>query len=626
MLEKKYDHLMAEGTINTGTEDESSIEGFQFVYEHTPPQFIDVPAARITNAVNLAAGSGKAVSGYMTQGSGQVQLKNSEDYELLAEDGRRLVTESLLEETQIIAEDGRLYKLEHDEDIAFITSHTVAGPAGRVLLRAEYTRDSEAIGTSTEFETDLNSIIILEDNSGVIELESYTPQDYLILLENEIGTITLEENTTGGPGQILQDDAVVTTTKRLVFEDLKDLILEDEGIALEQPIYVETEDYTTADEIVNLVTENGNQLDAENGNNLVSEEVGIGNINIVHTFDLKIGDFVPSIGLEYDVDDGEIPGGIILEDYTTRINDHWLTEDEKRLVVEHTSADYGSDYITLLLEGSYAASWSEGTIQQISDTITLTGSEWPHGVDDDGVLYYADGSTANVTSRVISSDFQRITVDKVKTISADENYIIHYGRYLTSHASQDTDYLKCEFNADETTATYFNDIGKGYLYHINGMVDHEGTAGGVSIPTFEERLGNDIVYEDGERILTEDGEVDHIAIEARAGETIYLVSENGDNLVSENGDNFYYSILPEVITLTNVIKLEDGTGFLAMEEDDEVLLEDKHLNYRLLNFEGTRYMVDYIANNTFLKVSSGETPHITIDTPILVERFERVTT
>ena len=52
--------------------------------------------------------------------------------------------------------------------------------------------------------------------------------------------------------------------------------------------------------------------------------------------------------------------------------------------------------------------------------------------------------------------------------------------------------------------------------------------------------------------------------------------------------------------------------------------EDIFDNYKLLNFEETQFRVDTISNNTFLKVSSGETPHQILKSPILLERAEIV--
>ena len=75
------------------------------------------------------------------------------------------------------------------------------------------------------------------------------------------------------------------------------------------------------------------------------------------------------------------------------------------------------------------------------------------------------------------------------------------------------------------------------------------------------------------------------------------------------------------LVVEDALQTEEG---IAFEKNDIVVLEDIFDNYKLLNFEETRFRVDTISNNTFLKVSSGETPHQITNSPIFLERAEIV--
>ncbi|NWJ43609.1 hypothetical protein HX837_05340, partial [Marine Group I thaumarchaeote] len=128
-------------------------------------------------------------------------------------------------------------------------------------------------------------------------------------------------------------------------------------------------------------------------------------------------------------------------------------------------------------------------------------------------------------------------------------------------------------------------------------------------------IGNDIVYEDETRILNEDGETTQ-------DDNIILL-EWGDSIIQEDDSNGGY-ILDEdggYVVVEDALQTDEGIGF---EKNDIVVLEDIFDNYKLLNFEETRFRVDTISNNTFLKVSSGETPHQILTSPIFLERAEIV--
>jgi len=159
---------------------------------------------------------------------------------------------------------------------------------------------------------------------------------------------------------------------------------------------------------------------------------------------------------------------------------------------------------------------------------------------------------------------------------------------------------------------FFNDGGRFYHFNLNGY-----TRLGVSLsrPERDNVVGNDIVLEDETRILNEDGETTQ-------DDNIILL-EWGDSIIQEDDSNGGY-ILDEdggYVVIEDALQTDEGVAF---EKNDVVILEDVFDNYRLLNFEETQFRVDTISNNTFLKVSSGETPHQIISSPIFLERTEIV--
>ena len=110
----------------------------------------------------------------------------------------------------------------------------------------------------------------------------------------------------------------------------------------------------------------------------------------------------------------------------------------------------------------------------------------------------------------------------------------------------------------------------------------------MTIQQFHERHGNDISYEDGERILIEDG-----------------------NPIQEE----------------NVVLLEDDTGKLGYEGDNNLLFEDIHYNEKMLIHDAERFRIKQIANNTSMIMSSTETDVQTprSDVTFFIEREGRIT-
>ena len=55
---------------------------------------------------------------------------------------------------------------------------------------------------------------------------------------------------------------------------------------------------------------------------------------------------------------------------------------------------------------------------------------------------------------------------------------------------------------------------------------------------------------------------------------------------------------------------------------NNVVLEDIHYNFRLLNFEPTKHRIEYVANNSFMKLS--QETHIFNNASFRVNHLERV--
>jgi hypothetical protein len=118
----------------------------------------------------------------------------------------------------------------------------------------------------------------------------------------------------------------------------------------------------------------------------------------------------------------------------------------------------------------------------------------------------------------------------------------------------------------EEGTTDCNNIGRNYQFVINGFTGTlpGATAGQINLEELGERLGNDVVYEDGTNILFEDGKTTQDP---------------------------------------NAIILEDDSTYLTFEQNSAMVLEDLDYNYKVLNLETEKYRVDNIANNTFMKLS-----------------------
>ena len=66
----------------------------------------------------------------------------------------------------------------------------------------------------------------------------------------------------------------------------------------------------------------------------------------------------------------------------------------------------------------------------------------------------------------------------------------------------------------------------------------------------------------------------------------------------------------------------DDSEYLTYEENEHLELESFGYNYKFLNLEGGKYRIDFIVNNTFMKLDQ-ETDLFT-NAPFRVNHLERV--
>ena len=458
----------------------------------------------------------------------------------------------------------------------------------------------------------------------------------------------------------------ITTTsnsRRLVTHDLLDVIVEEEGISLEEDDRILMEDYCTgpADQ---YLSEDGSYFKLNhNSDNLGTE--GILGIQHLTQEQLSIEDFHGKLGLE---GIQGVVGSIILEVGTSAgIGITLLTENGDRLLNDHTN----SDSIYLLDERSFARTSASSKVKVIDDNrligyqidnlvadnynnqyevnfvaedgsnltaestrvhdttieVELVDEKWPLGVTDNARIIFSDGDTATVIEKIddyrinvdlggilledaenpISKDNANLVLeaDGGKTLfnygqSTLQNYRLEYGRY--TQESQEGKLL-----VEETSDA--NDIGRAYQFTINGI-----TTDGTTLPNIHEWSeihGDNIVYESGENFLMEDGEIDNQDPNA-------LLLEWENNLILDDDTEL-------LLETGSYVVLEDDTDdgeYLNFEESPVVTLEDIHYNYKLLNFEPTKYRIEYIANNTFMKLS--QEVHLFTDASIRVNHLEQV--
>ena len=536
------------------------------------------------------------------------------------------------------------------------------------FISASYLRQNDAIGTNTKFESDFSSVIVLEAETGVVLLEEGTSQDNLICQENSddkiFEPIQIEESGSL-IGNLAAEDDFQKDTARLVLNDLHDLILEEEAIALEEEDHILQEDFTTGDAIKSLLTEDGDNLVLQHADhNLATEEI-IGLDNFVQE-DRTIDSFTPLLGLEPDNlsgnggtmdDQGQIPPNIVLEDGTNKTENlcivmedtiinsaggrigyedtdgneesHVLLEDDTggKVVTEdffrvielgEFVVQEGDGVSKIVQEEFYYKQWSEGQIQQTGTTVTIASGRLPHGIHEGGQLRYANGLHTRITS--MGSLNEEFEVENSATVSTAQNYRILYGVDDTAYNKEV--FVSLELNTLSSSGA--NDAGRQYQFTPDGIVGHEDLDGfGTFTLTpfqLDQRHGNDIVYEDGERILHEDGELtqDENVILLEVNDVLILedsTNENHNSLLLETGGEIF-------LEETN----QDSEFKLSMESNDVVMLENpvSSFDFRLLNMDGARFRIGLISNSTFMTVDSTETFFERPDSPIIIERAERI--
>jgi hypothetical protein len=660
----------------------------------------------IGDDLDYASSRNVAVSGFTRKLEGSTTFKSGDDFELLAEDGRRFVSESDFDLDNLLTESGDTLTLEHDPNGFFAINRTdpLQGES-RAFLRAEYDRKSEVIGSGTFFDTDFNAPVTLEredfinliaeDSSNLIiegnvrkvlqpeqaiddevqyiQLEDSTTDLELIILENSDDRVFEHIVAEDSQDLIALDGETFTSKRRLVHEDFLDIIIDESGIALEKDHdggnQFKMEEYTPSVAVNSLVAESGDNLQLEHVTNLnFSDEGEIKAIEHL-SYDLKISDFTPSLG--HASLDGAPSGDIILEDYTEFGGEGvgaFTTENGARFVFEVGNNNSSDKPIHYLHEDHYAQTDSTGLITVTNDNrpagkepsnfkseteqnlvaesgdnfISEVGivpkttveveiqapDSFPHGVRDNAQIIFSDGETGQVVQAgsqyeegdgnntfqqyLLQVDYGSILLetedasidesltgndatsylldevdgDRIKRDFGDSTprtYTIRYGR--DTRSLDDEGVLKMETCQVEHSAN--NDYFGGRVDHfmINGFKSRLAPFGTMQIHEIDKIFGNDISLEDGESLLIEDGE---------------LTQDE------------------------NLIMLEDDT-FLIQEEDDVLLLEpDGYYAGRMLYNDEEMYRIEYIANNTFLKVSSGEEVYPILDATIKTRTLEPV--
>ena len=412
----------------------------------------------------------------------------------------------------------------------------------------------------------------------------------------------IELETATGEGNLGLESQIDATNpnRRLVYTELLDLVLDEEVVALEEDFKILIEE-GTAGPALTLIHENGSDnlvLEHQVGN-YGGEQSTESTVENFTNDDLRIEDLVANIALETysdkfkTVNDNGGTGGnsLLLEERTpTGIGTVFLFEDGDRLIDE-SSGDDLLDAVFILNEESYMETFANGQIEvsnSSSDSlcqIELIGDfHFPYGVEFNGKFTYIsnseyDGDTATISSivshSVVEVDFGNIALedgyhvlnedgDKTKRDFSDsiaKNYKLEYGVYTQASTLNSNRFMKVELGTTDC-----NNIGRGNFFVINGFTGTSpgATAGQITPEELGERLGNDVVYEDGTLILFEDGEVTQDP---------------------------------------NAIILEDDSTYLTFEEHAVMVLEDLHHNYKVLNLDTEKYRVDSIANNTFMKLN-----------------------
>ncbi len=276
----------------------------------------------------------------------------------------------------------------------------------------------------------------------------------------------------------------------------------------------------------------------------------------------------------------------------------------------------GDGVSKIVQENFYYKQWSEGQIQQSGTTVTIVSGRLPHGVHDGGQLRYANGLWTNITSS--GGNREEFVVENSATVSTAENYRVYYAVDDTAYNTES--YVSLELNTLGEDGA--NDAGREYFFTPDGIIGHEDIDGNgtYTLTTFQldQRHGNDIVYEDGERILHEDGELTQ-------DENVLLLEWNDVLLLETSTQDGEDSVLNEDEGEVILEDTNQASEFkISMESSDTVLLEQDTFGSKLIWFDGARFDIKQISNSTFMTIESTETFWERPNSPILIERAERV--
>ena len=573
-----------------GDEDQGWLaeDGNRFVYETLSNE--QTKASMVVRAeIDLPYGTGKS-SSFSYRAEGNINATMGEEFELLAEDGRKFTEESTGELMELSSEAGESYLLEqsylsNDRFVINLAADTDPAQVRRFISEA-YDELPSITGTNTFFNTDFNAPIVLEDDdltlvaeggaidgnrilterdkpfgaehddnaTSYVTLESHTDDQDLILSESDVDRVFLPLQLEDDTGNLALEVQEYTSDRRLLYNDLLDLIIEDEGVSLEEDDRILMEDYCggPADQ---FIAEDGSYFKLNhNSDNLGTE--GVLGLQHLTQEEMRIEDFHGKVGLEGG--QGDI-GSVILESSTpSGIGITFLTEHGDRLLHDHVD----SNPIFLLDENSYARTSSDGVVKALDDNrllgyqtdnfiaensvnlvaedgnnftaestrahattseVELVNQKWPHGVTDNARIIFADGDSATVIEKVddyrINVDLGVILLEDAENPITQSQYLLILeadgGRMLFNYGNSTSQTYRLEYGrytqdsqegkllVEDTTEA--NDIGRAYQFTIDGIKTTRGDA--PNLHEWSEIHGDNIVFESGENILMEDGEI-----------------------------------------------------------------------------------------------------------------------
>ena len=540
-------------------------------------------------------------------------------------------------EFELTTEDGRSY-----------VSEASVSSAPDNLISEVYDRGVVATGTATQFEFDFNNLIVLEGTEkGVINLEAGTPEENAIILEGDDPDVFALLQQEDGSKIFTEEDIhqLIPAPERLCGVGLHDLLLEEEGILQEEVDQIKLEDFT----LDNITLE-----------------------------DAIFGEFVPFVGFGDEDDDSiTIDDNMLLESATHKTENVCIvTEDSGHLIgLEEDETSH------IVLDDFYFKYYSKGTITQIGTVITISGSTFPSAVVNSGRFFYESGASPSLTGRngvestdivSVSDSGLELTVENSTTISSAEHYKIEYGLDETP-ATVDAFIVMEAFTLDTTAEQVRIDLifnGRGDVNH--GFTRNEDSDGfgtfTLSITAFADVIGNDVTFEDGERILAEDSIGGYVAFEDSVQNVslgiahskvlneddtgCFIASEDHEGNETSQDDNVMMKELSDALlledseteTLNYVLSEEAGQMMLeevfqvseykiVLDSNDSILIEDQpdSDNYKLLNMDMGRFGISVVANNVSMTIESTDSSDASTDffkrsdSAILVSRTEQIT-